>query len=253
MDLMTILGLVMGCGAVYYVMARGQITSLLFNLSAAILVFGGTFASTLITYPFRIIRQGPRALKLVLFPSQRYSAPEAITALVRLAEVARRGGIGFLANEIHNLRDNFLVDGIQMVIDNLDPEMIRENLEKEIVFTRRRHQQVSGIFRTMGTYAPIFGLLGTLIGVVQVLRNLADPKTMAASMAIAVTTTFYGIFGTNFIFLPIAGKLNAHSEEELLIKEVIIEGIISIQKGEIPLIVERKLQAFLAYRFRRRV
>jgi len=252
MDLMTILGLIMGCGAVYYVMARGQITSLLFNLSAAILVFGGTFASTLITYPFRIIKQAPKALKLVIFPSKRYTASEAITTLVRLAEVARRGGIGVLANEIHNLRDNFLIDGIQMVIDNLDPEMIRENLEKEIIFTRRRHQQVSGIFRTMGTYAPIFGLLGTLIGVVQVLRNLADPKTMGASMAIAVTTTFYGIFGTNFIFLPIAGKLNAHSEEELLIKEVIIEGILSIQNGEIPLIVERKLQAFLAYRFRKR-
>jgi len=252
MDLMTILGLIMGCGAVYYVMARGQITALLFNLSAAILVFGGTFASTLITYPFKIIKQVPKALRLVIFPSKRYTASEAIETLVRLAEVARRGGIGVLANEIHNLRDNFLIDGIQMLLDNLDPELIRENLEKEIIFTRRRHQQVSGVFRTMGTYAPIFGLLGTLIGVVQVLRNLADPKTMGASMAIAVTTTFYGIFGTNFVFLPIAGKLNAHSEEELLIKEVMIEGILSIQKGEIPLIVERKLQAFLAYKFRKR-
>jgi len=252
MDFMTILGLLLGCGAVYYVMAQGQITSLLFNLSAAILVFGGTIASTLISYPFKIIKQAPKAVKLVMFPSKRYTASEAIDTLVRLATVAKMGGIAVLANEIHNLRDNFLIDGIQMIIDNLDPEMIRENLEKEIVFTRRRHQQISGIFRTMGTYAPIFGLLGTLIGVVQVLRNLADPTTMGASMAIAVTTTFYGIFGTNFLFLPIAGKLNAHSEEELLLKEVMIEGILSIQKGEIPLIVERKLQAFLAYKLRKR-
>ncbi len=250
MDLMTVIGLVLGIGAVYYVMIQGQITALLFNINAAILVFGGTFASTLITYPFKLIKQAPKALKIVFFPSQRYSPSQVIRTLVRLTEMAKRSGIGSLKNEIPSIKDDFLADGIQMLLDNLDQEIIRENLEKEIVFTRKRHQQISGIFRTMGTYSPIFGLLGTLIGVVQVLRNLSDPKTMGASMAIAVTTTFYGIFGTNFIFLPIAGKLNVNSEDEILLKEVIIEGILSIQKGEIPIIVSKKLQAFLAHRLR---
>ena len=172
--------------------------------------------------------------------------------IVRLAEKARRDGVLSLQNEIPKLRDRFFADGIRMVLDNLNPEIIRENLEKEIVFIRKRHQQISGIFRTMGTYAPIFGLLGTLIGVVQVLRNLSNPQTMGASMAIAVSTTFYGIFGTNFVFLPIAGKLSVYTEEELLIKEVIIEGILSIQKGEIPLIVSKKLEAYLSSKLRKR-
>ena len=249
---MTLIGLVLGIGAVYYVMAQGQIVSLLFNINAAILVFGGTFASTLITYPFKLIKQIPKALKIVLFPVKRYPPNRIIRTLVGFAETAKRSGIGGLQNEMPNIRDNFLADGIQMLLDNLDPEIIRENLEKEIIFTRKRHQRVSGIFRTMGTYSPIFGLLGTLIGVVQVLRNLSDPQTMGASMAIAVTTTFYGIFGTNFIFLPIAGKLSVNSEDEILLKEVIIEGILSIQKGEIPIIVSKKLQAFLAYKLRER-
>jgi len=250
MDLMTILGLVVGTGAIYFVMKEGGIVSLLFNRNAAVLVFGGTFACMLISYPFKVLKQAVKVLRFVVFPSKRYAPTEMIETIVRLAERAKRTGIGSLMDETHRLRDRFLVDGIQMLVDNIDPDIVRDNLEKDIFFTRRRHNQVSGVFKTMGTYAPIFGLLGTLIGVVQVLRNLTDPKSMGASMAIAVTTTFYGIFATNFIFLPIAAKLTVQSEEELLIKEVVIEGIISIQKGEIPLIVRKKLQAFLSYKLR---
>ena len=127
---------------------------------------------------------------------------------------------------------------------------MRENLNKEIHFTRERHEEVGGIFRIMGTYSPVFGLLGTLIGVVQVLKNLSDPKSLGASMAIAVTTTFYGIFGANFIFLPICTKLQVLSERELLLKEVAIEGILALQNGDIPLVVSQKLKAYLAYKIR---
>ncbi len=253
MDLMTILGLLMGAGAVYFVMLQGKIVNLLFNVNAFILVFGGTVAATFITYPFRILKHAPYAIKLVSYPKRFASPKQIVNMIVGLAKKARREGILSLETDIPRLKDRFFADGIRMVIDNLDPEIIRENLEKEIVFVRKRHQQIAGIFRTMGTYAPIFGLLGTLIGVVQVLRNLSNPQTMGASMAIAVTTTFYGIFGTNFIFLPIAGKLNVYTEEELLIKEVIIEGILSIQKGEIPLIVSKKLEAYLSSKLRRKV
>jgi len=246
MDLMTIAGLAIGLGAVYFVMAQGQIVNLLFNYTAAILVFGGTFGATLITYPWEIIKQVPKVLTMIVFPRKRTPEETLVKTMISLAERAKRDGIDSLREELDGLGDNFLTSGIQMLIDGLTPEIVRENLEKEIIFIRRRHQQISGIFRSMGTYAPIFGLLGTLIGVVQVLRDLSDPQSMGASMAIAITTTFYGIFGTNFIFLPIAGKLNAYSEAELLVKEIMIEGILSIQKGDIPIIVDKKLRAYLA-------
>lgn len=250
MDLMTLAGLILGAGAVYYVMLHGGIVHLLFNLDALILVLGGTVACTLIAYPWSILRHAPNALRLIFFPPMHLKPTEVIETLVGLAEKAKRNGIESLQNEIRNLEEVFLTNSLQMLIDGIEPDIVRDNLEKEIVCIRQRHQKVGSIFRTMGTFAPIFGLLGTLIGVVQVLRNLTDPKSMGASMAIAVTTTFYGIFGANFLFLPAAVKLNEYSEEEILNKELITEGVISIQQGDLPLIVNKKLESFLSARLR---
>jgi len=250
MDLMTISGIIIGLGSVWLVMANGQVVHLLFNYYAAILVFGGTIGSTLISYPWRALKQSPKVLLMVLFPRRQYTSKKAIDILMQFSEKAKRSGMDHLQEDLAGVEDNFLANGIKMLIDRLDPWMVRENLEKEITFTRKRHQQTIGMFRTMGSYAPVFGLLGTLIGVVQVLRDLTSPEAMGSSMAIAVTTTFYGIFGANFIFIPIAEKLESYSEEELLIKEVMIEGILSIQQGDIPLILGKKLQAFLAYKIR---
>ncbi len=249
-DLMTLAGLLLGGSCVYYVMYRSGIQALLLNLDAFILVFGGTLACVFITYPWNLIRRMPHALRLVFFPPTQTTAPQIISTLVRLAELAKRGGLDSLEREIPAVKERFLADGLRMVVDGLSPDLIRENLEKEIAFTRVRHQQLANIFKTLGTYAPIFGLLGTLIGVVRILQNLTDPQSLGAAMAIAVTTTFYGIFGTNFLFLPIAGKLNAHSDAEMLIKEVIIEGVLSVQAAEVPALVSLKLQAFLSYRLR---
>lgn len=250
MDLMTIIGLCIGLGSTYYVMVQGKIAYLLLNPDAAILVLGGTLGATLITFPWKILRQAPGAIWMIFFPQRKDKPAVIINALVRLSEKAKTSGISSLLGEIKDRSNHFLIDGVQMMVDDLDPEVIRENMEKDITFIRRRHQQISGIFRTMGTYAPIFGLLGTLIGVVQVLRNLTDPTSMGASMAIAVTTTFYGIFLTNFVFLPISGKLTIHSDDELLLKEVMIEGLLAIQKGDIPIIVTKKLETFLSYKIR---
>ncbi|HAX61181.1 MAG TPA: motility protein A [Elusimicrobia bacterium] len=252
MDLLTIFGLALGFGAIYFVMYHGGILNLLINPIAAVLVFGGTLASTLISVPGDQLKQALKASIFIFFPKKYKRQPEVIiNALLQLCEKAKRTGIDSLQEDIGKMDDRFLKEGIQMLIDGLPPDLIRDNLETEIVFIRRRHNANSSVFRTMGTYAPIFGLLGTLIGVVQVLKNLADPKTMGASMAVAVTTTFYGIFSTNFIFLPVASKLNALSEAEILSKEVMIEGILAIQAGDIPLILRKKLEAYLAYRMRK--
>ena len=250
MDLMTITGFILGCGSLFYVMWSGNAIHLMFNKDAAILVFGGTIGCALITYPWKIIRVSPRAILMMLIPPKRVSPDKAIEAVVAVATQAKRQGIENMSGDIDKLEHPFFRDFLMMVIEGMDPESIHEKLEKEIAVVRRRHYQVSSLFRSMGGYAPIFGLLGTLIGVVQVLRNLTDAQSMGSSMAIAVTATFYGIFGANFLFLPIAGKLTIYSEDEMIIKELFARGVMAIQNGEIPLAVERQLEALLAYRLR---
>jgi chemotaxis protein MotA len=250
MDLLTVGGLLSGAACVYYVMFQSGISGILWNLNAFILVFGGSLSCILITYPWTYVRRIPYAIRLIFFPQKLPTPSEIILTLVRLAEISKRGGLDALELEIAKIPERFLTDGLRMVVNGLPADLIRENLEKEIAFTRLRHQQVANIFKTLGTYAPIFGLLGTLMGVVQILSNLTDPQSLGTAMAIAVTTTFYGIFGTNFIFLPIAGKLGAHSDAEMLVKEVVIEGVLSVQAKEVPALVSLKLQAFLSYRIR---
>ena len=149
-----------------------------------------------------------------------------------------------LEADMPQIRIPFLATGLRMVLDGLPVEITHNNLIKEIRFARDRHAQVSNVFRSAAAYAPIFGLLGTLVGVVQVLMTLTDPKTIGASMAVAMTATFYGIFGANFLFLPVAGKLNVYAQEEVFLEELMIEGILCIQQNEVPALTMRKLQSF---------
>lgn len=252
MDFMTVLGLVAGIGTVYYVLSAGDILHLLLNPVAAVLVFGGTFSATLISYPWEIIRQALPSFRLVLFPGKTTDEDrrELIEQITAMAEKARRTNIESLQDDIPNINNRFLLYGLHMLIDGMKAEVIKEHMEKEIMYTRQRHHNVTSVFRTMATLSPIFGLLGTLIGVVQVLRNLSDPTSMGNAMAIAITTTFYGIFAANFIFLPIAIKLNELSQRNVMSRELITEGVLSIQQGELPLIVRKKLNAFLSYHAR---
>lgn len=250
LDLLTLFGFSLGLGAVYLVMYWGGTSHLLWNRNAAVLVFGGTFASMLISSQLETVLRLPRALVIVLFKKKTYEPQEIIGMMVNFAEKALRTGVDSLGEDVEGIKDRFLADGIGMVIDGLSPEIVRENLLKEITFIRKRHYHVSNVIRSMGTYSPIFGLLATLLGVVQVLKSISDPKSLGTSMAIAVTGTFYGIASANFLYLPIANKLDAHTDSELLVKEVMIEGILSIQAGEMPIIVGKKLRAFLAPRFR---
>lgn len=244
MDLMTLLGYVIGLGTVGYVLVDGNSLGLIFNAHAIILVFGGTAGSVLLSYPSPIIVQAFRAMRVFLFPGSRPEATNVIRLLMRLSEKAKRQGVESIEADLVAIRIPFLTNGIRMLLDGLPADMLRSNLIKEIRFSRDRHAQVANVFRSAASYAPIFGLLGTLVGVVQVLTTLTDPKTIGASMAIAMTATFYGIFAANFLFLPVAGRLNVYAQEETFLQELMIEGILSIQQGEVPAMAMRKLQAF---------
>lgn len=251
MDVLTFLGLAMGLGVVYYVMLQGQITALLINLNAFLLVFGGTFASTLITYPWNVIKRVPKAMMFVFKPPKQRSISDLIDRLVQMQTNVFSNGIDSLSNEIERIDDKFIRSGIRMLLEDQDAGTIEDNMNNELIATRQRHHRVSGVFRSMGSYSPIFGLLGTLIGVVQVLRNLSDPSAMGSAMAIAITTTFYGIFGCNFIFLPVAGKLEGYSSDELLKKDLIINGIVAIKKKTLPSVMRRQLERYYSEKYRK--
>ena len=216
-----------------------------FDLPSVLIVFGGTFASTLVHFKLSQVAGVVRLLRIAL--SRRdHSAEEAIRLLVGFAEKARREGLLAMEEEAERLEDPFLRKGMRLVIDGTDPETVRQIMDIELTFLEERHRAGQQIFEHMGAMAPAFGMLGTLIGLIIMLGNLEDPDSIGPAMAVALTTTFYGSILANLVFIPIAGKLRVKSEEEILMREVMIEGILSIQAGENPHVVEQKLEAFLA-------
>lgn len=252
MDFMTIGGIICGAGVILYVLNAGHMMQFLMNADAIVLIFGGTLGSIMISYPFSVLSKIPQALGIMFVPPKRPSAQTLITGIVKLAEKARRDGVDSLAEDMPYVSHPYLGDCLQMLVDGLDQEMIRERCERDMLTTQQRHDQISGIFRSAGTFAPIFGLLGTLIGVVQVLRNITDPKAMGSSMAVAMTASFYGIFSANFMFLPIANKLTHYSEEEVLLRELITKGVLALQANEAPWLISKRLEAYLSFQLRAR-
>jgi len=247
MDLMTIIGTLTGLGVVVFILAVGGMAKYLLNVEAIILIFGGTLGSVMISFPWSALKQGPNAIKMMVFPPKRPQPLTLIQRFVRLAEKARREGVDSLAPEMGGLPHPFMSDCIQMLLDGLDRDTIIDRCDRDLMATRHRHQQVSGIFKSAGIYSPIFGLLGTLIGVVKVLSDIDNPSSMGKSMAIAMTASFYGIFAANFFFLPIANKLNFYSDEELLTRELIAKGILCLHDGEAPWLISKKLEAYLSF------
>lgn len=249
MDLLTLSGGALGLGAVAYVLIQGGAARTFLDPDSAILVFGGTFGATMITHSWAVVKRVPASVRLMFFPPKR-RAPEAmIEHLLELRENAAAQGIDAIA--LDRVDDAFLRDGLRMLVEDHDEKTVKEELDTQIDATDRRHQRLIDVFRSMGTYAPVFGLLGTLIGVVQVLKNLDNAQLMGQYMALAITTTFYGIFASNFLFLPVAGKLESLSDEETLLMELASVGLQSIRRGELPTPMRRRLERFLAGRTRK--
>ena len=169
-----------------------------------------------------------------------------IETLVSFAETARREGILSLEQQAATLEDKFLKTGITLAVDGTEPEHIRDIMTTEIEYVAERHKTGAGIFEAMGMYAPAFGMIGTLIGLIAMLAKMSDPSSIGPNMAVALITTLYGAFAANLIFIPIAGKLRARSAGEILVRELSVEGIMSIQSGDNPRIVEDKLKAFVS-------
>jgi len=244
MDAATLIGIISAFALVITAIMMGSGLSVFVDVHSLMIVFGGTFGATMINYPIRDVLGVFKVVKHVFF-SRIWSSQELISRFLEFSRKARRDGLLGLEPELLKLNDPFLIKGLQLAIDGVEPEAIREILETEIEYLQERHRAGAEILSTMATFFPAMGLIGTLIGLVQMLRVMEDPGTIGPAMALALLTTFYGAVAANLICLPMAGKLRKRSKEETLIKEMMVNGIISITNGENPRIVEQKLHSFI--------
>jgi len=249
-DLSTVIGLLVGWGSILMALlleSGGDIHGIMMflQLSAFLLVFGGTLGATIISYPWPVVASTLGVLKQA-FIQKSMDPNEVISTLVGFATKARREGLLGLEEEIANVDDDFLKKGIQLVVDGTDIELVRNILETDLAFLETRHKLGEGIFNTMGGFSPTLGIIGTVMGLVHALSQIETAAKVAQAIAVAFIATFYGISFANLIFLPIGFKLKAKTAEEVLVREVMIEGILSISAGDNPRIVEEKLKAFLS-------
>jgi len=244
LDIATVLGVISAFGLVIIAIFMGGGIQLFINIPSLMIVVGGTLGATMINYPLKDVFGVLNVVKKALF-TRNIPVDELIKRFIKFANKSRKEGILSLEGEIKNLTDEFLKKGIQLSIDGLEPQEISNVLETEVDFIRTRHQMGAEIFTTMGAFAPALGMIGTLIGLVQMLQTMEDPSSIGPAMAVALLTTFYGSIMANIVCLPIAGKLRTRSKEEVLAKEMSIQGIISISNGDNPRILEQKLLAFI--------
>jgi len=244
MDLATIIGVLVAFGLVLMGIVAGGPLTLFVNIPSLLITIGGTFGIIFINYPMRDVFGVFGVIRNVFFTQHR-EAQGLIPTFVDFASRARREGILALESAAVDLGDPFFRQGLELVIDGLEPQAIREILETEIEHIEQRHIRGADILNSMGTFAPAMGMVGTLIGLVQMLQSMSDPSTIGPA--------FYGAVMANLIALPMAGKLTMRSREEALEKGMIIEGIMSISAGDNPRIVERKLHSFLSPAMREQV
>lgn len=182
----------------------------------------------------------------LIFKASSFNVPEVIQKIIELSNVARKEGLLSLEEAAGNLDDEFLKKGILLIVDGTDPELVRAILETELSSIEARHKRVVGFWDTLAAMGPAWGMIGTLIGLVNMLKKMDDPDSIGPAMATALITTLYGSMLANWICAPVANKLKLKTEEEITMKEIVIEGLLSIQAGENPRVIEEKLKSFLA-------
>ncbi|MDK2820377.1 MAG: chemotaxis protein MotA [Clostridia bacterium] len=246
---MTIAGIVVGFGLVALAIITGGQAKMFFSIPSFMITVGGSFAAVLVQYSVKDVKNVFRTVKQA-FTSNLIDPEELIELFSELAKKARREGLIALEDDTDRLNDPFFSKGIHMVVDAMEPEAIREILEIDILYMTRRHEKGSGIFKTWGNLAPAFGMIGTLVGLIQMLAQLDNPESLGPSMALALITTLYGAMLAYMVFIPLAGKLNLRSEEELMLRQMMLEGIIAIQSGVNPRILEERMRSFMAPRIR---
>lgn len=245
MDFISIIGLVVALGAILggQVLEGGHISSLL-QVTAFVIVMGGTMGAVMLQSSPRVFLHALKLVKWVFLPP-RIEPQYLIEQVLAWSQTARKGGLLALEPMIDGLTDPFMRKGLQMLVDGAEPEKIREALEVEINTYEERQHQAAKVWEGAGGYAPTIGIIGAVMGLIHVMENLSDPAKLGGGIAVAFVATVYGVGSANLIFLPVANKLKAIIAQQVVVREMLIEGLGSIANGENPRAIETKLQGYM--------
>lgn len=250
MDITTIIGLLSGFAAliIAFLLEDGTMGALA-SATAALIVLGGTFGATIISFTLEELKKVPAILRIA-FQNQKYDFHSLIDEIVQLATKARREGLLSLEQNLDEIEDPFLRLGVQLVIDGVEGTLLQELLETDIYCMQERHKSGIAIFEAAGGYSPTMGIIGTVMGLVNVLGRMDDPGSLGPAIAVAFIATLYGVGFANLVWLPIATKLKAKNKKEIFYREICLEGILSLQAGENPAFIREKLLVFFDRRER---
>ncbi len=243
-DIGTVIGLIVAVAAIALGVAFGGNPLALIDVVSIFVVLIGTAGATIICFPLSRITKLPAVIMQSMFSSPP-DPVEIIKDLTKYAELARREGILSLENMVPEMKDPFIVRGIKMAVDGTDPELIKDIMDTELEALMDRHSAGKGMLDAIGKYAPAYGMIGTLLGLIFMLQSMDDPAAIGPGMAVALITTLYGAMLANLFAGPIGEKLAAKDAEEVLVKTMIIAGVMSIQSGDNPRVVQAKLATFL--------
>ncbi|TWI56938.1 flagellar motor protein MotP [Halalkalibacter nanhaiisediminis] len=247
-DILTPIGIVLGITVILLaVFADAGPSGLVFfiQIASILIVFGGVIAAIVITFSMAELKLLPKVL-VETFRTETHDLQQLIDAFVDLSGKARREGLLALEAGLDDVEDPFIKKGVLLAVDGIEPDVIKDIMMAEVIAMEERHRKGRAILEKAGEYAPAWGMIGTLIGLVLMLQNLNDPSTLGPSMSIALLTTLYGTVLANLIFIPMATKLTNKTDEEVFVKQIIIEGVIGVQSGQNPKILGEKLSAFVS-------
>jgi len=246
MDILTLVGLIVGFGAILggQFLEGGHVASLV-NGPACLIVLGGTVGAVMLQSPLSVFMSSLKMMLWVLFPP-KLAGKEAIAKIMEWSNIARKEGLLGLEDIAENEKDPFAQKGLQLLVDGSEPEVIRRVMEVELEAKEHHGIQAAKVFESMGGYSPTIGIIGAVMGLIHVMQNLADPSKLGAGIATAFVATIYGVGLANMLFLPIASKLKAQVHAQTQMHEMIVEGVISIAEGENPRNIETKLQGFVS-------
>ena len=244
-DIMSAIGIVLGATLVTLsIVFEGDLRAF-WNPSGIMITVGGSFGALMVNFRLEEMKSVLQVTRKV-FVRQDESIIDLHTRFVQLAQKARREGLLVLEDELDQIDDQFLRNGLQMVIDGFEPDNIRNILDAELSSLEGRHELGQNLYRTWGSFAPAFGMIGTLIGLVMMLAKLDDPSAIGPGMAVALLTTLYGSLLANLIFLPMAGKLEIYSNEEIRLKEIIVEALLALQSGINPRLLQEQIKSYFS-------
>ena len=246
MDIASLIGLIMGfLMLVYGIISNHADIMTYLNFPSAIITFGGALFATMLSYSMQDFLNSMKGIRLI-FKTSSMNTSEMIKSIIDLSNVARKEGLLSLEEAAADLDEPFLKKGILLIVDGTDPDLVRGIMETELVSIEARHKTVISFWEALASMGPAWGMIGTLVGLVNMLNNMSDPSKIGGDMAVALITTLYGSVLANWLCTPVAGKLKAQNAQEMQLKEIMVEGLLSIQAGENPRVIEEKLKSFLA-------